>query len=143
MAEVLFKKRITEAGLADEIEVLSAGTCALEGFPASRGAYYVANRFGLSLEAFVSQPLTRELCESANLIIVMEQAHLDWIQVSFPEAVCKTVLLGELIDPDRPQDVPDPISAGEHYFIYIAKLLNGAFDKLIEDWTSIRKRYQA
>lgn len=143
LAEVLFKKRMQEAGLLDEVEILSAGTCALSGFPASRGAIYAASRFGLSLDGFSSQPLTRELCDRANLLIVMEKAHLDWVQVSVPEAVSKVVLLGALLDPVQPEDVPDPVSAGEQYFLHIAEMLNRAFDKIIKDWQSIRKRFEA
>ena len=59
LAEALFRRLLDESGRND-IEVLSAGTGAYEGSPASEGAYLVAIEAGLDLSAHRARLLDRE-----------------------------------------------------------------------------------
>jgi protein-tyrosine-phosphatase len=60
---------------AERVEVLSAGTAASDGQPASAGASEAAERAGLDLTAHRSQRPSAELLGSADLVLVMEPEH--------------------------------------------------------------------
>jgi protein-tyrosine phosphatase len=60
---------------AERVEVLSAGTAASDGQPASAGANEVAARAGLDLTAHLSRRPDAELLSDADLVLVMEPGH--------------------------------------------------------------------
>lgn len=79
LAEALAKKVVVERGLVD-VEVLSAGTSAWDGAPASDGALLVGMERGLDLSAHRAQTLTRELVRDANLVLAMGPHHLERVE---------------------------------------------------------------
>ncbi|MGC9329271.1 MAG: low molecular weight protein arginine phosphatase, partial [Candidatus Hinthialibacter sp.] len=108
MGQAILQRRVNAMNLTD-VEVLSAGTFALEGNSASPEAEVAVERYGASLEGFRSQVLTGELAEKAHLILVMERAHLDFIQDHFPYADDKVRVLGQYLYPHGPEEIPDPV----------------------------------
>ena len=60
----------------DHIEVRSAGTGAVLGFPASSGAQRAVGRHGLSLAGHSSTPLTPDVAMWADRILTMSPGHL-------------------------------------------------------------------
>lgn len=60
---------------ADQVEVLSAGTAASDGQPASAGASEAAARAGLDLRAHRSRRPDARLLSGADLVLVMEHVH--------------------------------------------------------------------
>jgi protein-tyrosine-phosphatase len=60
---------------ADRVEVVSAGTAALDGQPASAGAGEAAAREGLDLSAHRSRRASAELLRGADLVLGMEREH--------------------------------------------------------------------
>lgn len=74
LAEALMQQALRERGIA-EVEVLSAGTGAWDGAPASEGAYLVGLERGLDLSGHRARLLTRELVEQADLILTMARHH--------------------------------------------------------------------
>jgi protein-tyrosine-phosphatase len=79
MAEVLMHREAAVRGL-DDIEVLSAGTGAWDGAPASEGAYLVALEHGLDLSAHRARLVTRDLVAWADSILVMAEHHLERVR---------------------------------------------------------------
>lgn len=79
LAEALAKKVVVERGLAD-VEVMSAGTSAWDGAPASDGALLVGMERGLDLSAHRAQTLTRELVRDADLVLAMGPHHLERVE---------------------------------------------------------------
>jgi protein arginine phosphatase len=74
LAEALVRRSLEEHGVSD-VTVLSAGTGAWDGAPASEGAYLVGLERGLDLSGHRARLLTRELVESADLILTMARHH--------------------------------------------------------------------
>src|SRR3954466_6121375 len=70
MAETLLRHALEARG-ATQVTVGSAGSGAWEGAPASEGAYLVALEHGLDLSAHRARMLTRELVNSADLVLTM------------------------------------------------------------------------
>jgi protein-tyrosine phosphatase len=98
MAEALLARALPER------TVWSAGLDALEGDPADPLAVEVAADRGFDLSAHRAQRLSRWMCQSADLILVMErQQQLDLV-LRQPQALGKVYRLGELED----FDIPDP-----------------------------------
>lgn len=60
---------------ADRVEVVSAGTAALDGQPASAGAREAAARVGLDVTAHRSRRAAAEVLRGADLVLVMEREH--------------------------------------------------------------------
>jgi protein-tyrosine phosphatase len=74
MAEALLRQALEARGVTD-IEVLSAGTGAWEGAPASEGAYLVGLENGLDLSGHRARLITGELVAEADLILTMARHH--------------------------------------------------------------------
>jgi protein-tyrosine-phosphatase len=104
---------LTEALGADAARVAigSAGTAAWEGQPASADAAQAAAADGVSLAAHRSRRVTPALLRSADLVLVMERAHLSAVRAlgAAPE---RTHVLSEWPEPGEP-DLPisDPFGA--------------------------------
>src|SRR6476619_4804339 len=79
MAEAIARKITIERGLHD-VEVMSAGTSAWDGAPASDGALLVGMERGLDLSQHRAQTLTRELVQNADLVLAMGPHHLERIE---------------------------------------------------------------
>ena len=92
LAEALFRSRLDESR-EKKIEVLSAGTGAWEGTPASEGAYLVGLEHGLDLSAHRARLLTRELVARCKLVFTMSRHHR--VRVQELGGVDGTHVLGE------------------------------------------------
>lgn len=79
MAEAILRHALAERGL-DQVRVSSAGTGAWNGSPASEGAYLVGLEQGLDLSTHQARLLTRELVDSADLILTMSRSHSARVQ---------------------------------------------------------------
>lgn len=88
MAECLFRALTRERGLENEYRVLSAGTYALSGAPASEGSLRAMQRRGLSLESHKSQAVTRVLLDHADMVIGMGASHVMQLRMMYPD--CQT-----------------------------------------------------
>ncbi|MFZ5974614.1 MAG: low molecular weight protein arginine phosphatase [Bacillota bacterium] len=112
MAEALLRKMLDEAGIKN-IDVFSAGTFAIEGQPASEQSQIVMKDYGISLKKHRAAPLTRELCEKADVIITMEAWHIDEVLARNARNKEKTHTLkgyaaGILGFPGEGYDISDP-----------------------------------
>lgn len=79
LSEALARKFIVERALQD-VDVLSAGTSAWDGAPASDGALLVGMERGLDLSPHRAQTLTRELVRDSDLILAMGPHHLERVE---------------------------------------------------------------
>ncbi len=90
---------IAEALLARQFpdkKVWSAGLGALVGQPADPLAVEVAAEHGLDLSAHRGQQFNSWMCQAADLILVMEQAHQVELEKKFPQVRGKVFRLGEI-----------------------------------------------
>ena len=97
MAEVMLRDALDRCG-ADDVEVLSAGTWAGFGHPATEEARQVMQQRGIDLGPHRSQPLTAELLDEADLILAMTSVHAREIAEVSGAAVDKTLLMKELVE---------------------------------------------
>lgn len=93
-----------------KFEVISAGTSAENGYPATVFAIEAAKIWDADISGHRSQQLTRELVESSDLIFAMTPAHLEAVRRLAPAARDRSFLLKRF--PDGAVDgegVQDPI----------------------------------
>ncbi len=116
MAEALLRKFLAREGRKD-VQVKSAGTHAFAGSPCPLEAIQVADQAGLDLSSHRSRPLTRELIDWADRILIMGPDQRVFIEANFPEAVGKAEELSPYRPGGRPgETIKDP--QGQSAFFY-------------------------
>lgn len=81
MGEALLRKHVAGRG----IEVLSAGTGALVGYPADPLAIELAAEHGLDITTHRAQQATLPLLSAMDLILTLDQTHSDWLNRQYPQ----------------------------------------------------------
>ena len=118
-------------------EVLSAGTAAASGFPATLYAQEAVKMWDLDISTHESRPLTAQLIGQADLVFAMSPEHLVRIVRLAPEAASKTYLFKNFPDPATDGEaVDDPIGqALDRYnvvFLEIAEYLGKHLPELVK-----------
>jgi glycine hydroxymethyltransferase len=130
IAEGLFRRLL---GNRKDIEVVSAGVHAVRGQPPSLYAVQVCEEEGVDISGLRSQPLTAALIDQATHIFAMTGAHLETIQLLFPDGAEKSFLLREFEEPDTTvwRDVPDPIGLGRDVYEVCARTIKNALPSVL------------
>jgi protein-tyrosine phosphatase len=92
----------------------SAGTWPVEGAQAAVRTQIVVKENGQDLSSHRSRTVNKELLESFNLILTMEQGHKEAINIEFPGLGKRIYLLSEMIGSSY--DIPDPIGKSQPAF---------------------------
>lgn len=106
---------IAEALLAREFPdktIWSAGLAALVGDPADPLSIEVAAAHGVDLSAHRAQQLVGWMCQTAELILVMEQGHKSEVEQQYPLVRGKVFRLGEI----GKFDIADPYRESREAF---------------------------
>lgn len=119
--EYLLKQRLPKHNIA------SAGVGALIDHPADAQATAVAQQHGLDLSPHSSRQLTAEIAAQYDLILVMEQGHIEAVAKIAPSARSKTMLFGQWLPQGR-RDVADPYRQSDEMFQLVYKQLEQAAD---------------
>ena len=135
LAEALCRRELEHRGMSD-ITVSSAGTGAWDGAPASEGAYLVALEHELDLSGHRARLLTRNVVESADLILTMARHHR--ARVSELGGDRRVSVLGEFAGRDGPEaEVSDPfggdIALYRETYAELEELVGSAVDRLVRE----------
>jgi protein-tyrosine-phosphatase len=135
MAEALFNARARRMGEETLLFAESAGTWSLENNPASGNAVIAMAQRGIDLSKHRGRTITRQMVESADVIIAMTRDHRDAMLSEFPDQRAKIHLMGEL--KDRVFDVGDPYGGTlieyESCARQLEQLIDAGYDK-IKTW---------
>ncbi len=113
MAEWLLRARLARAGLSGPT-VSSAGVAAVEGMTPTRETQRVLLLEGVDCSAHRARGLTVDAVQQADLILTMEEFHVEEIARRFPSARGKIHLLKAYglerpLEPPQSPNIPDPI----------------------------------
>lgn len=120
-AEALLQHKLASKG----ISVSSAGLGALVGKPVDATAAQVMASAGLALPEHKARQLTADMLHDADLVLAMEQRHLQQIHKMAPQARGKALLLGKWLDN---AEVPDPYRQQLPAFEHVFKVMDKATD---------------
>jgi protein-tyrosine phosphatase len=112
-----------------EIAIGSAGTSGLTGQGVYAQALEVAAAHGISLDNHVARAVTVPMLKQYDLILAMEQAHINRISQIAPEVRGKVLLYGKWLGG---QEIPDPYGQSRDAFEYVFRLLGEAS----QEWAS-------
>ncbi|MDP8244192.1 MAG: RpiB/LacA/LacB family sugar-phosphate isomerase [Candidatus Hinthialibacter antarcticus] len=140
IAEALLKKAV-EQQIDDAVEVVSSGVSAVDGMPASEGALQMCAKREVSLDGFHSSLLTAEMAADADLLLVMEQYHREFIEEMFPQDADKVRLLGQFLYPDGPLEIPDPVGGDETLFESVTQMIEISIQNMMRDWEFVKQRF--
>lgn len=122
-AEALLAQKLENKGLT----ISSAGIGALVGNPMDKTAHEVLNDHGIEHTAHRARQVDSEMLHRADLILVMEQSHIQHIRQIAPEVHGKTFLLGKWLDDT---EIPDPYRQSKPAFEHVHSLLTQS----VESW---------
>ena len=105
LAEAIARRIVSESG-QENVVVESAGTQAWEGSPASDAALLVGVERNLDLSEHRSRPLTPEMVQASDLILVMSPGHMAQVKEMDPGA--NVHLLGGFGSGGRARTIADP-----------------------------------
>jgi protein-tyrosine phosphatase len=136
MAEALLKHSLSEAGLAGEYYVSSAGTSAFPGMPASHNAVQALEAVGVDLSQHSSSIIDDDLIDSSDLILTMTASHKKRLLQLRPDASSKTFTLSEYCEAAGIKDIDDPFGGDIEIYMNcrdeISKHIEVLVKKLIE-----------
>ncbi len=120
MAEGVLKKYLKELGRSD-IEVMSAGTYAIDGMGPTEETIDVMNKEGIDVSGFRSKALTGDLIKKSDLILVMASHHMDDIIARVPDAASRVHILKQFgIECEtrscEDMDIADPIGRDKSFY---------------------------
>lgn len=120
-----------------KFEVMSSGTAAANGFPATMFAAEAAKVWDCDLSKHRSRQLSRDLIEQSDLIIAMAPEHLDEVRRLSSAAADRSYLLKNFPDLSPTGDlVDDPIGQSlDRYnetFLEIGEYLGQIVDEIVK-----------
>lgn len=124
LAEVLLRHRLAAHPTLASSVVISAGTGAWGGTPASEGSYLVALERGLDLSAHRATPLTPELVRQADLILTMGRSHAAAVMAMGGREKVHTLVDFAGRPGDLPADVADPIGGDVAAYRHTADVID-------------------
>jgi protein-tyrosine phosphatase len=136
-AEGVFRHFVNEAGLADQIEIDSAGTHAYHiGEPADRRASAAAERRGMSLAEIRARRVSDDDFERFDYILAMDEDNQMRLLDQAPEEHRAKVQLFLSYASVSETEVPDPYYGGGAGFEHVLDLIEEASRGLLETLSS-------
>jgi len=127
MAEAILKRLVSTRQDADQWHIESAGTWAMDGYPAAELSQYAMQLMGMDITSHKSQPIQLALIKRFDLILTMENNHKDGLKSEYWEYSDHILMLSEMVG--LMMDVPDPIGRQQADYEETAHLL----ERLLSD----------
>ncbi len=132
-AEGVFRHHVEAAGLADIVEIDSAGTHAYHvGEPPDRRARAAAERRGMSLEGIRARRVSTDDYERFDYIIAMDEDNMYRLRQEAPDGHRAELRLFLEFSAGAETEVPDPYYGGTAGFERVLDLVDDASLGLLE-----------
>ena len=132
MAEFLMRKALNEAGLEQQVRIVSAGLHASDGREAHPWAQEASAGLGISLAEHKAKPLTWEMVEQADCVFAMDFQNKAELLALYPEARDKFFMLSAYAQgPWQYREIPDPYLGDLETTRYCARQLQTCVQNLL------------
>jgi protein-tyrosine-phosphatase len=123
------------AALAEQqltgVEIVSGGSYPKTDRPSPEKMIRIGQDFGIDLTHHRSRMADAQLVGDADLILVMDVANMQQMEMSFPQLLARTTFLG--LFAERPQlNIADPYTAGDPETLSICRQISNAVSGLAE-----------
>ena len=133
LAEMLLKNQINRLELVN-ISVASAGLSAYPGHPPDPKMVEYLSESGISTINHKARKIQKPDVDQADLIIVMETAHLKKLNKMWPDIIGKVDLLGKFLSPNNIyDDIVDPFGQSSYHYRLAQSQISLAVDKLANE----------
>lgn len=109
------------------LTISSAGIGALVGNPMDKTAHEVLRDHGLEHLLHRARQVDGDMLHQADIVLAMEQSHIQHIRQIAPEVHGKTFLMGKWLDD---MEIPDPFRQSKPAFEHVHSLLTQS----VESW---------
>lgn len=132
MAEGLLKGQLERLGIP--IEVRSTGIGTYDGIAASSEAIEVMKEQGIDISGHIGRRLTKNTIDKADLILAMEQFHINYILDLQPNAKNKTFLLKEFknLEEVKEPNIADPIGKPKEVYEECMLTIKQQIERLVD-----------
>jgi protein-tyrosine phosphatase len=118
MAEAVFREKVRAAGLADQVEIDSAGIAGWHaGERPHRGTLQVLDRYGIPHQWIHSRQIRKEDLQTFDYIIVMDEDNLEGLRL-LGKPKGQVFRLLDLLSDIPVKNVPDPYYTGNFDEVY-------------------------
>lgn len=136
MAHVVLESRLAAAGLADRVEVVSAGTGGWHvGGPMDRRAAATLTAHGYDASRHLASRFTRSWVEDCDLVLTMDASnHADVLDLAHEPEEWDRVRMFRDHDPragEHDRDVPDPYYGHDDGFARVLAMVERTCDALV------------
>ncbi len=143
MAHVVLEERLERAGLAQEVEVASAGTGGWhEGEPMDPRAAAMLADAGYDPSRHRARTFTRDWYAEHDLLLAMDHSnHADMADLAPSVDATSSLRMFRSFDPeasDGDDEVPDPWYGGEEGFRHVLAMVERTVDALVEELPRLR-----
>lgn len=132
MAEAMLKELIIKEHLEDQYEVESAGTSVGAPQPASVNAILAMQDIDIDLTKHQARQVSRELVNSADLILTMTASHKQYLLIREPHAWYKIFTLMEYCIDGPSADITDPYGGNLDKYLVCRDQIMLCLIKLVE-----------
>lgn len=120
-AEAVLQQQVPSANVS------SAGLGAMVGDPADETGLSLASNRSVDMSQHVARQVNRQMIAQADLVLVMDDEHMERLLRKYPEARGKSFKLGKWLDN---KNIVDPYMKSEDFF----GLVLDEIDKSVETW---------
>ncbi|MBU1086452.1 MAG: threonylcarbamoyl-AMP synthase [Candidatus Omnitrophica bacterium] len=130
MAEGLMKNIVKGN---DWFDISSAGVAAFGGMPASHDAIAVMKKYGVDITGHRARRLTNQMVKVADYILVMENAHREFMFDRYWRVKKRIFLLKEFSkDKSGKLAIQDPIGRNINFYEDVAKIIKQSIEGLVD-----------
>lgn len=133
MAEAMLRHRLREQA-GERFIIRSAGTISEEGFPPQLPAIQAMQRRGIDIGSHRSRPVTKELMEWADVVLVMTTDHLGELHERFPDLTQKSFLITAFpgMEIEGLYGVEDPFGSSPEAYEMVAHELEQEVERIVQ-----------
>ncbi len=119
--------------ITERVKVGSAGTYALHGQQAASHAVAAMARAGIDIRSHRARQITSDLVRSADLVLTMEQAHMQFVRQMLFWNKARVKLLSSFDPVCEVVDIPDPYGKPPEAYQACLEIMRPCIDLVISE----------